>query len=656
MPRVKLAFPYLLFGAMAALVVWSNMRGADVTEAAPSKLVDPICHMEVNAAWEHYVDHEGVRFHFCTKQCRQTFAADPNAYIIERCTVCKSPTDPASAVSATYMDKTWPMCGDACRRLFKDDPAAHFMHTMWGIPDWLYYASIAVVLFMSFAMFEGRSALMPRSAMRKSSRRRGALVVALPVLGSPGSDRINLMRFDWIRRLLLSRPARFVVQLSVVILFIVIIVAGLFGNQNPALNIAPLLTWTIWWCGLMVLIMFAGKAWCYMCPWDAIATWMEKFRLWKKTDEGFGLDLKWPRVLRNIWLATAMFVGLTWLEIGFGVTMRPAATAWLAIAMVVMALVSAYLFERKGFCRYACLVGRVSGLYALFAGTEIRHVDSNVCHDCHTKECFKGSDDAYGCPTFEYPGNMASNTYCIQCAECLQACPHENLAVNLRPWGADLASDAVKPRRDEAYLALLMLAISGFHGLTMTPVWRQLTDAIGGGHIFSFTAGMTLIMVAPILVYAVLIYWSYRIALGAAPAIGQKVSYHDYFVRYAYCVLPIALFYHLAHNMEHLLMEGPKVVALASDPMGRGWNLFGTGAWNIPPLVSLDILWILQVVLVAVGHIYSLWAAQKISRRTFDDPVAASRSQWPLLLGMIAFSVFSLWLLKQPMEMRTSAM
>ncbi len=60
-------------------------------------------------------------------------------------------------------------------------------------------------------------------------------------------------------------------------------------------------------------------------------------------------------------------------------------------------------------------------------------------------------------------------------------------------------------------------------------------------------------------------------------------------------------------------MEGPKVVAIASHPLGWGRNQFGTGR-------------------------------------------AAFRSQLPMLVGMICFSVFSLWLLKQPMEMRTSAM
>lgn len=102
--------------------------------------------------------------------------------------------------------------------------------------------------------------------------------------------------------------------------------------------------------------------------------------------------------------------------------------------------------------------------------------------------------------------------------------------------------------------------------------------------------------------------------------------------------------------------ERPKVVTLASDPFGWRWNLFGTLNWNVPPLVSLDVLWILQILLVLVGHVYRLWIAGRTSTHVFGDRKKAFLSQVPLLLGMILFSVFSLWLLKQPMEMRTSAM
>ena len=79
-------------------------------------------------------------------------------------------------------------------------------------------------------------------------------------------------------------------------------------------------------------------------------------------------------------------------------------------------------------------------------------------------------------------------------------------------------------------------------------------------------------------------------------------------------------------------------------------------AGDLPPIVTLDTLWLLQALLVALGHVYSLWVAKRIAHRAFPDAAIATRSQWPMLLGMIAFSIFSLWLLKQPMEMRTSAM
>jgi hypothetical protein len=151
----------------------------------------------------------------------------------------------------------------------------------------------------------------------------------------------------------------------------------------------------------------------------------------------------------------------------------------------------------------------------------------------------------------------------------------------------------------------------------------------------------------------------------------RDVSFRRAFVRFAYSVLPIALFYHLAHNLEHLLMEGQKVVPLLSNPFGfapgevwsvlgfsgvGAWNLFGTADWRLAPLASLPTLWLVQVLLVLVGHVYSLWIADRTARRLYPEPGAAFRSQLPMLIGMVLFSVFSLWLLKQPMEMRTSAM
>ena len=604
--------------------------------------IDPVCQMEVNPSWGWRASYKGNVYYFCVQPCRDKFAAAPEDFLGDRCMVCRKRVQRSSAQSARYHGEAYYLCSEEHRRQFESDPAAHFMHTMWGIPPWMYFLSIAFVLLVSFGLFEG----IERFWGSENS-------------SSGAKDRLDLMRIPPIRWMLRSRSFRFVCQAILAAIFLVILAAGLFGSQNPGLNIAPILTWTVWWGGLVVLIMFAGKAWCYVCPWDAIAGWMEKLWLWKKTDEGLGLDLKWSRAFRNILLATLLFVGLTWIELGFGVTMKPRATAYLGIAILLLAIVSVFLFQRKSFCRYGCLVSRVSGLYALFAGVEFRSRDKAVCKSCRTKECAGGSTTAYGCPTFVYPGGLMTNTYCIQCCECLQACPHDNMAVNLRPWGSDLAV-ADKPRTDEAYLALLMLSITAFHGLTMTPAWGRMTqgitDTLAAGRLISFSSGMAAVMLAPILVYAALVAVSFQLGAGSLSRNHRRLKYHDYFIRYAYALLPIALFYHLAHNLEHLLMEGAKVIPLASDPFGWGWNLFGTLGMVIPPLVSLDVLWILQILLVLVGHVYSLWAAKRVSINIFADRNAAFRSQLPMLVGMICFSIFSLWLLKQPMEMRTSAM
>ncbi len=636
--NLKIWYPYIGFLGLLVLIFLANSNSAE-------KKFDVVCNMEVNQGWGIHSNHKGDHYYFCNERCKEAFEAQPDKFLETVCLICEGSLKDKKSYSATYLEKEYQFCSTGHRSQFKEDPAQYFMHSMWGIPSEFYYASIAIVLVVSFGLFDLLSRRNQVLSLELAQKQNG-----FPL------NRLDLFSYPKVKAALRSRFFRFSLQLFFVLIFAIVIIAGIFGNQNPALNIAPILTWTIWWGLLPVVIIFAGKIWCYVCPWDAASGWIEKLSFWKKSSDGLSLNKKWPRIIRNISLATLLFIGLTWVELGFGVTMKPRITAYLAISMLLLALVSALLFDRKSFCRYGCLVGRVSGLYAMFSGTEIRSRCADTCLSCKTKECVKGSETAYGCPTFLYPGKLDSNTYCIQCMECVQACPHDNLTMNLRPLGADLEHEG-KPRSDEAYLALLMLSITGFHGLTMTPVWAELVawiqDGTNLGNILAFSSGMLVILLAPIVIYALLVYISKY--FGTQNQL-KSLSYTDYFVRYAYALLPIALFYHIAHNLEHLLMEGPKVIALMSDPMGWNWNLFGTATWSIPPLISLDKLWLAQIFLVLVGHVYSLWIAQKTSIRIFGSPRAAFKSQLPMLVGMILFSVFSLWLLKQPMEMRTSAM
>lgn len=576
MKRWALALPWATLGVLLALV------GLDwVRQGGTGRVVhDPVCAMEVREGVAETAQFEGRRFYFCSSSCKEEFLKAPASF------------RPAAA------------------------PEEHLMR---GLPTWMFQAGVAFVIVLSFGLFE-------LAARRGPS---GALWARVDLTALPG-----------VRGALKSRALVEFSRALMALAFIGIVVAGLFGDQNPAMNVAPLLTWTVWWAGLIFVILFAGKAWCTVCPWDALAGWAAK---------GRSLDLPWPRAARNIWPAVALFLALTWVELGAGLTLIPRATAWVALAMLAMAAASAFLFERKSFCRYGCLVGRVSGLYAMFASVEARAKDAAVCASCRTQECYRGSDKGDGCPTFEYPRTMSLNTYCTLCAECFKTCPHDNMALRLRPWGADLAVEG-RPRSDEAWLALVLLAMTGFHGLTMTPSWPRwvagLESAWGVGYWTAFSVLMTAMLGLPAALYAVLVK--------AAHAQSRGRSYGELFVRYAYALLPIALFYHLAHNAEHFLMEGPKLLRLVSDPLGWGWNLFGTAAWRPVPLITLEGLWGVQLLLVVIGHVYSLWVTDRASRRL--APAGVFQAQLPMLAAMVAFSVFSLWLLRQPMQMRVSGM
>ena len=43
-------------------------------------------------------------------------------------------------------------------------------------------------------------------------------------------------------------------------------------------------------------------------------------------------------------------------------------------------------------------------------------------------------------------------------------------------------------------------------------------------------------------------------------------------------LVPIALVYVAAHYLTFLLLEGQGIAYLLSDPLGRGWDLFGTAS------------------------------------------------------------------------------
>ena len=527
-----------------------------------------------------------------------------------------------------------------------------YVHLMPGLPNQVVYVGIGLILLLSFVLFE-------RYGKRKDPRGTG---------GGGGRERRPYWRREltFLRKAMKHRLFQPAVQLPVVLAFIAVIVAGLIGSQEPGRNIAPVLTWNIWWIGLIFLVMFAGNLWCFMCPWTAIPDWvMRRSLLAVRKIRSFGLQ--YPRFRLWMWPAIVLFAFVTWLELAYDAANRPWLTSMFAIFMVALAWLCLVLFDRKAMCRYVCFVGRVSGQYSTMGMLELRRRDNEVCRSCTTSDCFHGREGVgYPCPTGEYMGAMNDNQYCTLCTECVKSCPSDNIALNLRSSGADL----LHPHRakiDEAYMAILVFIVSAFHGAAMIPLWKEWETALRGwlvdhdllatGELFAGSDGGVLtftIMMLACIVGPGLLYW--LLCAGMWVASGRReLSIRKLFVRFAYTLLPIALFYHLAHNATHVFWEWSKLRRLISDPLGWGTDWFGTARAPLTSLWSPETIWYLQVALVVIGHIYGIIVAQREAFRVYDgDRKASFRVHLVMMIGMIAMSMLSLWLLAQPMYMRTA--
>lgn len=130
---------------------------------------------------------------------------------------------------------------------------------------------------------------------------------------------------------------------------------------------------------------------------------------------------------------------------------------------------------------------------------------------------------------------------------------------------------------------------------------------------------------------------------------GTRLSVRELSLRFALTLLPIILVYHLGHYLSLLVTQGTQLIPLFSDPLGRGWDLFGTATWVSPAIVlEPATLWHSQVLLIVAGHGVGVWLAHVEALRLFGTPRLAMRSQWPLLLLMLFLTVAGLWILAQP--------
>jgi hypothetical protein len=186
---------------------------------------------------------------------------------------------------------------------------------------------------------------------------------------------------------------------------------------------------------------------------------------------------------------------------------------------------------------------------------------------------------------------------------------------------------------------LVTLGSTTFDGVTRTGFWLDLQfeySLVG----WMLTAVNTAGLIACILAVTV----AFGLAIWATAAITDR-PVRELVEAFSPSLIPIVLAYTVAHYFSLLVFESQTAIALASDPFGRGWNLFGTVDWapDYNALSPATIAWV-QVVAIVVGHVLGVLAAHDRAVERFSGRLAM-RSQLPLVAVMVVFTVAGLTLL-----------
>lgn len=441
-------------------------------------------------------------------------------------------------------------------------------------------------------------------------------------------SRIELTRFRVIKSAVISRWPQLTVFIVMLMGYMFAILAGLIGTPVGSQNFGIVFVWIAWWAILiLVAVPFFGRGWCTVCPIPLPGEWLQRGALLAPPDKKpKWLNLRWPRIFRNMWLQNVSFLLLALFSSVLLTT--PTVTGIILTGMLFAAIGLSMIFERRSFCRYLCPVGGFIGLYSQAAPIELRIKDKQVCVKCDGKPCYNGSANGYGCPWDVFPGGLARNTYCGLCMECLRTCPHDNLAINLRPFGSDLARPAA--RLDEAFKAFIMLGSALIYAGVLLGPWGRIKDAayhVGTSSWFLYAAVFLaiILLVLPSL-FALCI-----------PRSENLSTFKKRFATLSTSLIPLGLMLWVAFSLSFVLTNASYILSSLSDPLGLGWNLLGTANSVWKPLFPSLIAPVQTLALVG-GLIWSARTAQKASVELKSSPAT-------VVIFCFAVTSVMLWLL-----------
>jgi hypothetical protein len=395
---------------------------------------------------------------------------------------------------------------------------------------------------------------------------------------------------EGLERVLRSRALHVLLGLLSAGLLALVFLTALIGEPTSDRNLAPWFVYIVFWLGLVPVQVLFGNVWPALNPWLAYANGVAW--VWRRLGREWVPPLAYPERL-GVWPGAVALYSFAALELAYT---EPASPRALALAIAIYS-------------------------YAMWFGMA-----------------------AFGRRTWDEHGN-GFTVYFGLLARIAPFGEHNGRIVVRMPF-----SGLAGPERTPGMLAFLavMLGSVVFDSVSNLSFWLEFTADLQQPYLLEAPGKAELIgtglALAGIALCSALVAATYLGAIRIARSlVGEKPLRQEFLLG----LVPIALAYAVSHYFTALVRDGQYAWALASDPFGFGWDLFGFADYA-PPIVPIDpnSVWYAQFAVLVAGHVAGLVVAHDRAVAILPERDAL-RSQYAMLALMVVYTVGGLWLLSQ---------
>jgi polyferredoxin len=476
-------------------------------------------------------------------------------------------------------------------------------------------------------------------------------VLSVPVLG-------NLLR---------HRYGRLFLQSILTIIAVALIIDGFVGPQSAPRNLATVSAGVHYRGIVVIVLLLAGNLFCMGCPFTVPRTLAKRFAIGGR---------RFPKVLRNKYLAIASLFILFFLYEYLDLWASPLLTAWVIIFYYVASFVMEMVFSESAFCKYVCPLGSFNFVYSTISPTQIAVKSPTICASCVGKECVNGSyapeatiridsisvapagtyqdvevkhspQGVLGCGTELFAPQIRSNLDCSMCLDCVRACPHDNVSLFTRVPGRELNQPDAWSRRWDVSLLVIALAFMGVsNAFGMVPPYYALQEAL------AVQLGITNEAIVLLLIFGFMnVILPIIVALGAAfigrlfTGMTHRDSLRDTVAAFAPAFVPLGFGIWFAHYSFHFLIAPGLIIPVIQEFFGY------VGDWDTwSAMLPLELIGIIQFVTLLGGFLWSLWLAQQTALRLYRRNGLLGLLPWAFVLLVLMLAAWQIFTL--PMEMR----